>query len=243
MSVGESDKPEQLEPVVHPESAGKHWRPRKAAKSHCAAVRCSCPLLASELDPPKSGWSSSAAIQLLPHLVIPPHSRTGDCSRNAQGQPGADAERGLPRNRGRALLLHSKGKSCAGPASCETHVAGDMKYPGTERCNRQHDVDTSKSLEFQRVGQLGIHTGIAVVWKWICLSQLLMYRVPATQRYWPLESDTVGVRVFLDAVPSVVPCNQGCRSHLLGNIFWHKMLATVADVASSAVERSPIENL
>ena len=86
ISVGPSDRPATLEPVVHPESAGKHQRPRYPRK---AAVRCpqsgssSPTALARILDPSQSGLGASAAIHLLP-----PSDDTA-----------ADAERGPPQSR------------------------------------------------------------------------------------------------------------------------------------------------
>ena len=98
---------------------GKHWRSRKAVESHCAAARCSYPLLARNSTlrraarvplQPWPGYSTlrrAARVPLLPsncclHLVIPPQSRNGDGPCNAEGRPAADAERDLPPQRGRA---------------------------------------------------------------------------------------------------------------------------------------------
>ena len=97
-SVEASDRPATLDP----ESRWKAPAAALSTESHCVAVRCSYPLLAWRLDPPRSGSSSSAAIQLLPHLVIPPQSRNSDCSHITEGRPTADAGRGLPSQRGKA---------------------------------------------------------------------------------------------------------------------------------------------
>ena len=62
-SVGASDSPESIwNPSCTQKASGKHWRPRKPAESHCAAVRCRYPILAGILYPPKNGSSSPSAL-------------------------------------------------------------------------------------------------------------------------------------------------------------------------------------
>ena len=157
-----------------------------------------------------------------------PQAREEACSRNAEGR-----------------FLSIRRENCAGPlrgSACLTETLSVLAQAKAQRnfifarCKKQHDVDTSKSLEFQRVQELNKsstkHPAQQEGPRWIVPLQL--------QENSPSSRTQCASRFSSTLCPALL-CSQGCqvRQTSSGTSCWPLLLT----VTPSPTERSLVENL